>query len=103
MGVGLNGAGFARIVDEYAFRETGRSVVNEIESKFRFRNDMILEHQDKCDPRAWAAMAVGGVKGFVTGRLRFVRKGAARKKLDDFKLSLVASMPAVASRSRKIR
>jgi len=76
--------GSARVVDEYTFRETGRPVRNVIESHFRFRDGRILDHRDTCDPRAWGAMALGGMPGFLAGRLRFIRKWAARRTLSDF-------------------
>jgi hypothetical protein len=88
--------GVARIVDEYTFGDTGRRVRNPIESKFRFRDGLIVKHDDDCDPKAWAAMALGGVKGFMAGRLRFLRARAARKKLDAFKRAAPAAVPLAA-------
>jgi len=76
--------GVARIVDRYTFHETGRPVRNVIESHFRFRDARIVDHRDACDPRVWAAMALGGVPGFLAGRFRFVRQWAAAKKLRTF-------------------
>src|SRR5919109_802291 len=76
--------GRAQVTDEYTFSETGRKVCNPIESSFRFRDGLIIEHCDECDPRNWAAMALGGVSGFVAGRFEFVRRWKARKKLARF-------------------
>ena len=88
--------GTARVVDEYTFGDTGRRVRNPIESKFRFRDGLIVKHDDDCGPKAWAAMAIGGVKGFMAGRLRFLREGAARKKLDAFKRGAPTAVPSAA-------
>jgi len=74
----------AKLVDEYTFTDTGKRVRNPIESRFRFRDGLIIEHHDFCDPRAWAAAAVGGIGGFLAGRLRLVRAWKARAKLRRF-------------------
>jgi hypothetical protein len=76
--------GAARVVDEYTFTDTGRRVRNEIESHFRFRDSLIIEHLDLCDARVWAAEALGGVDGFLAGRFRFLRAWKARAKLRNF-------------------
>lgn len=77
--------GVVRLIDEYTFTETGRRVRNEIESRFRFRDGLIIEHRDSCDPKAWAEAALGGVSGFLAGRLRFLRAWKARGKLRRFR------------------
>ncbi len=76
--------GVVTLVDEYTFSETGRRVRNPIESRFRFRDGLIAEHRDSCDPRAWAAAAIGGVVGFLAGRFRFLRAWKARGMLNTF-------------------
>src|ERR1017187_3335819 len=76
--------GVVKLVDEYTFSETGRRVRNPIESRFRFRDGLIIEQRDSCDPRAWAAMAVGGLTGFLAGRFRFLRSWKARSMLRRF-------------------
>ena len=73
-----------KLVDEYTFTDTGRKVKNEIESRFRFRDGLIVEHLDSCDAKAWAAAAIGGVGGFLAGRFRFLRAWKAKEKLDRF-------------------
>jgi hypothetical protein len=78
-------AGVVRLVDEYTFTDTGRRVRNEIESRFRFRDGLIIEHCDSCDPKAWADAALGGVTGFFAGRFRFLRAWKARGKLRRFR------------------
>ena len=83
-------AGEARIVDDYQFGRNasrgkpGRPVVNEITSRFRFRDGLIEEHVDDCDPRAWATQAFGGAAGWLPGRIRLVRAFAAKLKLNRF-------------------
>jgi hypothetical protein len=86
--------GIVTLVDEYTFTETGRRVRNPIKSWFRFRNGLIAEHRDSCDPRAWAAAAIGGVDGFLGGRFRFLRAWKARGKLRRFIRSDRASLCA---------
>jgi ketosteroid isomerase-like protein len=76
--------GHAKVVDVYTFSEAKRRVRNVIESRFRFADGLIIEHRDQCDPREWAAMAFGGVKGFLAGRIAPLRKRAASNKLKKF-------------------
>jgi hypothetical protein len=45
---------------------------------------MIIEHRDYCDPRAWAAMALGGAVGFFAGRSHLLRSFKAKKMLQAF-------------------
>jgi hypothetical protein len=59
-------------------------VRNVIDSRFRFADHLIIEQRDYCDPREWAAMAMGGVSGFVAGRVGPLRRFKARKKLQRF-------------------
>jgi hypothetical protein len=73
-----------KVTDDYTFRATGRKVHNVIRSDFRFHKGSIVHQHDDCDARKWAAMAVGGVGGFLAGRLPFVRRKKARKTLEAF-------------------
>ena len=57
--------GHVTLIDDYTFSSTGRAVHNVIDSHFRLRDGLIIEHQDLCDARVWAAMALGGVSGFM--------------------------------------
>lgn len=72
------------ITDTYVFSATGRTVVNPITCRFRIRDGLIVQHQDECNPKDWAKQALGGVKGWLAGRLEFLRKRAARKTLAAF-------------------
>ena len=79
-----DGDGVVTLLDEYTFTETGRRVRNPIESRFRFRDGLIIEHRDSCDARAWANAALGGRRRIPGGRLRFLRAWKARGKLQRF-------------------
>jgi len=76
--------GLVKLVDEYTFKETGRRVRNRIESRFRFQDGLIIQHVDSCDARAWASAALGGIPGFLAGRLRWLRAWKARAKFSPF-------------------
>ncbi|HYP12472.1 MAG TPA: nuclear transport factor 2 family protein [Bryobacteraceae bacterium] len=76
--------GLVRLVAEYTFSDTGRRVRNPIESRFRFAEGKIVAQSDACDPRAWAAMALGGFAGYIAGRVRFFRSWKAHRKLRRF-------------------
>ena len=82
--------GEARIVDEYRFgrntsrHKEGHPVVNEITSRFRFRDGLIEEQFDSCDEREWARQAMGGPVGWVAGRSRLLRALPANGKLKRF-------------------
>jgi ketosteroid isomerase-like protein len=77
--------GWVNLVDDYTFSDTGKPVHNIIESRFRFKDGLIIDHTDTCDPRAWATMALGdGPAGFLAGRIRLMRSLKARWKLWKF-------------------
>lgn len=84
--------GEAQIVDTYWFgKDTkgekpkpGLRVVNEITSRFWFRDGLIEKQVDWCDSRAWARQAIGGVRGWIAGRIGLVRSFSANRKLDAF-------------------
>ena len=76
--------GRVRVVDEYTFSDTGRRVRNVIDSRFTFKDHLVVEHRDTCDPHEWAAMAMGGVRGFLAGRVGPLRRLKARRKLRKF-------------------
>ena len=57
----------------------GRKVHNVIQSRFRFKDGSIVEQPNSCDTRKWASMAIGGVGGFVAGRISLLRGAKARR------------------------
>lgn len=77
-------SGTVKLVDDYTFSSTGRPVHNVIESHFRFKDGLIKEQQDSCDARLWGATALGGLGGFLAGRLRPLRSYKARQLLRSF-------------------
>jgi ketosteroid isomerase-like protein len=50
----------------YTFSQTGRKVVNKIDSRFTFRDGLILHHTDSFDLWQWAGMALGA-SGWMLG------------------------------------
>ena len=44
-----------------------------IEADDRSGRARIVEHRDACDARQWAEQAIGGVKGWLAGRVRPLR------------------------------
>ena len=76
--------GRVKVVDEYTFGDTGRKVRNVIVSQFAFEDHLIADQHDDCDPKAWGEMAIGGVGGFLAGRVGAVRRFKADRKLRKF-------------------
>ena len=74
----------ARLTDHYTFTDTGRKVDNAITSTFHFKDGLIIDHKDDCDPVAWANMAMEGPKAWLAGHARPVRALAANLKLQEF-------------------
>lgn len=81
-------AGFVRLVEKYTYASNEHSlrrpVYNVIESRFLFEDGRILSQHDACDAKEWARQAMGGIAGFLAGRLRLPRSIGARKKLKAF-------------------
>jgi hypothetical protein len=76
--------GTARWAADYTFKDTGRRVHNELWSRFKFKDELILEHEDKCDPWKWGMQALGPVFGFATWLIPGIRRGKAMRKLKNF-------------------
>jgi hypothetical protein len=72
------------LVDDYKFGKDKRPVINVIDSHFVFRGDLIIEHRDFCDTHAWAKAAIGGITGVIVGRVGFIRRFMAGRKLKKF-------------------
>lgn len=80
------------IVDTYIFSDTKRQVINRVACTFHFSDGKIIQHRDKCDSVDWASQAFGGIKGWFVGHLGFLRRLAAKKKINKF----IASHPQYA-------
>jgi hypothetical protein len=71
-------------VASYTFSDTGRRVVNDIQSRFVFREGLIIDHRDDCNALAWAKQAYGFPKGLFVGLIGPLRRCGAQKKLKEF-------------------
>lgn len=76
--------GRVQLIDDYTFRDTGRPVHNEIQSDFRFRDGLIIEHLDSCDSLKWGIQALGPAKGFISWLKPSIRQAKAKEKLEKF-------------------
>ena len=80
-------AGWAHWSAAYTFGGTGRTVLNDIRSSFRFEGDLIREQVDSFSLRRWGGQALGR-RGTVLGTAgllgRAVRK-QARQQLEQFR------------------
>ena len=71
---------------DYTFSTTGRKVHNEIDASFRFRDGLIVEHDDHFSLWRWSRQALGPI-GLVLGWSPIVRSkvnGQARENLRAF-------------------
>lgn len=59
-------SGSAHWVATYLFSQTGRTVVNDIQARFVFRDGKIIEHHDRFDLWRWSRQALG-TKGLLLG------------------------------------
>ncbi|MCB0283597.1 MAG: nuclear transport factor 2 family protein [Calditrichae bacterium] len=70
----------------YTFSKTGRIVHNEIDARFFFKDDKIIQHFDNFDLWKWMRMALG-TPGLILGWSGFMQEKVqteARKGLDSF-------------------
>jgi ketosteroid isomerase-like protein len=65
-------SGEAHWVATYTFSQTGRTVVNDIEAKFVFKNGKIVRHRDQFNLWKWARQALG-LKGLLLGWTPFLQ------------------------------
>ena len=65
-------SGGAHWVATYLFSQTGRTVVNDIQARFVFRDGKICEHHDHFDLWRWSRQALGA-KGALLGWTPFVQ------------------------------
>ena len=78
--------GSARWIARYTFPQTGRPVVNDVRSTFRFTGGLIEAQQDEFDFPAWSRQALG-VTGLLLGRTPMLRnrvRRTARARLDRY-------------------
>ncbi|MEQ4601593.1 MAG: nuclear transport factor 2 family protein, partial [Pseudomonas amygdali] len=73
-------AGTAHWVATYLFSQTGRTVVNDIEARFVFRDGKICEHRDNFDMWRWSRQALG-LKGLLLGWTPLVRNAVRAQAL----------------------
>ena len=80
--------GRVKLIDVYTFGKDppkpGRPVRNVVDSRFVFQDGVIIDHQDFCDASEWARMALGGLTGFLAGRIRLLRSFKAGRMLKAF-------------------
>lgn len=79
--------GKAHWIATYTFGQTGRKVVNDVRSSFRFADGKIVDQRDEFDFHRWAGQALG-LSGKVLGGTSLLRKkvqGTARAGLDAFR------------------
>ncbi|WP_122424318.1 nuclear transport factor 2 family protein [Pseudomonas viridiflava] len=79
-------SGSAHWVATYLFSQTGRTVVNDIQARFVFRDGLICEHHDHFDLWRWSRQALGA-KGLLLGWTPMVQnavRGQAQKGLRTF-------------------
>jgi ketosteroid isomerase-like protein len=70
--------GSARWVAHYTFAQTGRPVVNDVRSTFRFADGLIVAQVDDFDFYRWSRQALGP-PGFLLGWTPILRRSVQRK------------------------
>lgn len=81
--------GGAHWVATYLFTQTGRTVINDIQARFVFRDGKICEHHDSFDLWRWSQQALGA-KGALLGWTPMVQnaiRAQAQKGLKAFQAS----------------
>ena len=79
--------GSARWIATYTFAHTGRKVVNDVRSRFVFKDGLIAEQVDEFDFHRWAGQALG-LSGKLLGGTPIIRnavRGKARAGLEAFR------------------
>jgi hypothetical protein len=75
-------AGTAPWIARYTFGPTGRHVVNEVRSKFRFDGGLIAEHDDSFSFHRWSRQALG-LPGLLLGWTPLLRASVRRRARGD--------------------
>jgi hypothetical protein len=68
----------------YTFSDTGRRVVNDIHSRFSFREGLIVDHRDECDALSWANQGYPFPKNLLVGCVGPLRRFGALRSLEEF-------------------
>ncbi|KFF85634.1 MULTISPECIES: nuclear transport factor 2 family protein [Pseudomonas] len=76
--------GSAHWVATYLFSQTERTVVNDIQARFVFRDGKICEHRDHFDMWRWSRQALG-LKGLLLGWTPLVRNAVRAQALKGLK------------------
>ena len=76
--------GSAHWVATYLFSQTRRTVVNDIQARFVFRDGKICEHHDHFDMWRWSRQALG-LKGLLLGWTPLVRNAVRAQALKGLK------------------
>ena len=71
-------SGSAHWIAHYTFAQTGRPVVNNVQSRFTFANGLIVDQQDDFDFHSWAGQALG-LSGKLLGGTPVIRNAVRRK------------------------
>jgi ketosteroid isomerase-like protein len=77
-------SGTAHWIATYTFGQTGRRVVNDVHSRFRFADGRIVEQHDDFDFRRWAGQALGLPGKLLGGLLQGSVQKKARAGLDAY-------------------
>lgn len=72
--------GSARWIATYTFSRTNRTVVNEIQSHFHFKDGLIIKQTDNFDMWKWAKQALG-FKGLLFGWTGYMQKKIQEKAI----------------------
>ena len=70
--------GWAHWSATYTFTDTGRKVLNEIDTRYSFRDGLIAEQVDAFPLRRWGAQALGA-KGAVLGLTPLLSRGVQKQ------------------------
>ncbi|MBG0817233.1 nuclear transport factor 2 family protein [Planomonospora sp. ID82291] len=72
----------------YTFAATGRRVVNQIDSLFRFESGLIVRQHDDFDFKHWSKMALGRPVGLVVGWTPALRARIRSQAMEGLKESM---------------
>lgn len=76
--------GSARWIATYVFSRTGRTVINEIEARFEFRDGLIIRHTDYFNIWNWSKQAMG-ITGYLLGWTGFLQNKIQKTALSSLR------------------